>query len=278
MESNVKAHYDSDQLIRKITRALRKAGKDISRIEPRDLSPVDQLHTGGARASLNLLKKAGLTSKDRVLDVGCGIGGSSRLMAGEPGCRVTGLDLSDRFIECAGELTRMTGLGNRVDFKTGSVLNLPFEDGRFDAVVVQHLLMNIEDKTRALEECRRVLKAGGKLILHEIIRGGGDELLYPVPWAGKPSISFLDSWEKLLERLHQAGFESVFVSDESETARLWWEKVKAMNEKRPIPPGALGPALIFGDNAAFFGRNMAANFKNQAIRLFEALFKKIRIG
>src|SRR3989339_720815 len=170
-ESNIKAHYHSDNLVQKIQYALEKAGKDLSRLELKDLSPVDQLHTGGARAGINLFRKAGFLPDEQVLDAGCGIGGSSRLLAKEFNCRVTGLDLSDLFIECAVFLTNCTGLEEKVRFQEGSVIDLPFEDHSFDAILCQHILMNIEDKAAAVKEFYRVLKPGGKLVLHEISQG-----------------------------------------------------------------------------------------------------------
>lgn len=277
-ESNIKAHYHSDNLIQKIQNALEKAGKDPFRLELKDLSPVDQLHTGGAMAGINLFRKAGILPDERVLDAGCGIGGSSRLLAKEFNCRVTGLDLSDRFIECADFLTKCTGLINRVNFQEGSVTRLPFEDHSFDAVLSQHLLMNIEDKAAGLKEFHRVLKPGGKLVLHEITRGPGNGMHYPVPWAAKASISFLEPWEELAGLIEQADFKKVFAFDESGPAGLWWGKVKTFSETRPPLPDILGPSLVFGNNAKFFGRNMETNFKNNAICLVEALFKKENEG
>ncbi len=127
---------------------------------------------------------------------------------------------------------------------------------------------------RSFSEVIRVLKPGGKLMLHEITRGKANAVLYPVPWASKASISFLDFWDTLASILDQAGFKTGFVSDQSETARLWWKKVKKISETRSSRTDSLGPGIIFGDKAAFFGQNMAANFKNNSICLVEALFKK----
>ena len=273
-ESKIKDHYHSDRLLQKIKDALQKAGKDLTRLELKDLAPVDQLHTGGALSSIELFRRAGLLPDERVLDAGCGTGGSSRLLAKEFHCRVTGLDLSDVFIESAMFLTKCTGLEERVGFREGSVTALPFDDNAFDAVLCQHILMNIEDKAAAVKEFYRVLKPGGKLVLHEISQGLGQGICYPVPWASKASLSFLEPWEDLACIIQQAGFEKAFVSDESRKASLWWEKVKKASETHTQRPDSLGPGIVFGENAIFFGQNMTANFKNNAICLVEALFKK----
>lgn len=275
MEEKVKEHYGSDDLVKKIEAALLKAGKDLSRLEIKELFPVDQLHTGGVKAGAELFHKSALKPGDHVLDAGCGIGGSSRLLAKEFNCRVTGLDLSDRFILCAEFLTSCTGLEDRIKFRQGSVIDLPFEDCIFDAVLCQHLLMNVENKTAAVKEFFRVLKPGGKLILHEITKGTGRDIRYPVPWASEAGISFLESWENLATILQKSDFKPYFIEDRSETALLWWKKAGKAREKQPaMPPNVLGPALVFGENARFFAKNMQHNFQNNSICLIEALFCK----
>ncbi|WP_041279236.1 class I SAM-dependent methyltransferase [Desulfobacula toluolica] len=274
MESNIKDHYNSDNLTQKIETALIKAKKELSPIGLKELSPIDQLHTGGARATIDLFKKASLNSNALLLDAGCGIGGSSRLLAQQFNCRVIGVDLADQFINAANFLTRITGLENSVSFQQGSVLDLPFEDSTFDVVLCQHLLMNIENKSTVIKEFSRVLKQDGKLILHEITKGENDTLLYPVPWAGKASISFLESRDIIFAMLEKHGFKTRLYSDETLAAESWWEKVKAVSPRKTPLPESLSPGIIFGDNAKLFGKNMLANFKNNAICLVEAVLKK----
>jgi len=274
MESEIKTHYNSDNLTQKIKTALIKAGKDLSNLEPKDLSPIDQIHTGGARSSIELFKKLTISPDARVLDAGCGIGGSSRLLAKQFNCRVVGVDLAEKFIESAIFLTQCTRLENLVSFQQGSVLDLPFENNTFDAILCQHILMNIEDKSTAVKEFFRVLKPGGKLMLHEIEKGDNDSLLLPVPWADKSSISFLESRDVMSPIFKEQGFEIEFFSDQTASACTGWEKFNAVAQKRPPQPNALGLGIIFGSNAKFFGKNMYANFKNNSICLVEAILKK----
>jgi ubiquinone/menaquinone biosynthesis C-methylase UbiE len=285
MESSVKDHYNSENLTQNIKAALIKAGKDLSNLEIRDLSPIDQLHTGGALASIELFKKTDSLSGKKVLDAGCGIGGSSRLLAKNFNCSVTGIDLADKFIEAADFLTRCTKLEDKVTFQQGSVLKLPFEDNTFDAILCQHILMNIENKEGAIKEFARVLKPEGNLILHEVSKGENQTLLFPVPWADKPSISFLEPWDKTLESMEKHGFQTSFYSDGTKAAYQWWEKVNAFSrkqtDKKASPgkskakaPGTLNPGLIFGVSAKSFGENMYTNFKNNSVCLIEAVMKK----
>ena len=88
---NVIKHYSRDNLEKLILSALQKAGKDIDNLTPEDLAPIDEFHVRGRKATIELAHEIGLEPDMHVLDVGSGIGGPSRYIAGEFGCRVTGI-------------------------------------------------------------------------------------------------------------------------------------------------------------------------------------------
>jgi len=274
MESKIKNHYNSDHLTQKIKTALTRAGKHLSSLELKDLSSIDQLHTGGAKSSIELLKKLTLSPDARILDAGCGIGGSTRLLAKQFKCRVIGIDLADKFIEAAIFLTQCTRMESLVSFHQGSVLELPFKPNTFDAVLCQHILMNIEDKSTVIREFFRVLKPEGKLLLYEVTKGRNDPLILPVPWAGKPSISFLEPWDTLSQTFEKHGFKIESCTDKTLEACSWLKKSREVSQKRSSGYHPLGPGLIFGSNAKFFKKNMHDNFKNNITCLIEAVLKK----
>ncbi len=278
MESPVEEHYHSQNLSQKIQDALKEAGKDTKGLAVKDLAAVDQLHTGGAAATLALMEKTTLSKETalpkspHILDAGCGIGGSSRLLAKTFQYRVTGIDLARAFIETARDITRWCKLEDYLKFEQGSVLDMPFETDSFDAILCQHILMNIQDKETALKEFYRVLKPGGSLILHEIFQGENKPMALPVPWAGDSSISFLLTWEKFDSLLVRTKFTPNHFSNETKTALEWWQMVHtAGKNKKPRP---LSPRLVFGSNAAFFAVNMQNNFQNNSIQCIEAVLKK----
>jgi ubiquinone/menaquinone biosynthesis C-methylase UbiE len=93
-----------------------------------------------------LATAAGLESSTRVLDIGCGNGGPARYLAPTFGCQVIGVDLSSSFVDAATYLTANCGLSDRVTFQAGDALHLPCEDSAFDAVFLQQVTMNIEDR------------------------------------------------------------------------------------------------------------------------------------
>ena len=78
-----------------------------------------------------------------ILDVGCGLGGPARMIADEKGCTVTGLDLSQEFINTAKALSKLVNLDSKTTFLKADALDLPFERNSFDIVWTQHVQMNI---------------------------------------------------------------------------------------------------------------------------------------
>lgn len=275
MNHTVDTHYNTPDLVFKIQQGLKQAGKTLEKLQSKDLSLLDQLHTGGAKATIGLLEKTNPKPGDRVLDAGCGLGGSSRLMAELFGCLVTGIDISRTFIDAADFLTRHTRLEKQVQFQTVSLLNNSLEDQSFDLVLCQHVLMNIEDKEAVIRDFFRILKPGGKLMLHEITLGSHMEhFLLPVPWASSKDISFLVPWEQLSQVLSSSGFHSMSCDNQSYIALEWWQLAKKVTDKRKFNPNTLGPGLVFGDNARFFPKHMTHNFQQDCIRLYEAVYQK----
>ena len=288
MEEKVIDHYslryksDIEQsengLKDRIVSALKKAGKDIQNLAIKDLSIIDQLHTGGHLATIDIVKKAGLNPGAKVLDAGCGIGGSSRLLANEFQLKVTGIDIVNEFIETAGFLTdlvaKSTDLNDLVEFQQGSILEIPSPDSKYDAVLSQHTLMNIKEKDALFREFNRVLKPGALLLLHEVVQKEDIPIDLPVPWAASHDISFLNTWESLLETCQDAGFELVYYSDKIEQTEKWWVKVKEVTEKFSENPRPLSSHLIFGNNGKKFGETMTSNVQTGRISVAEAVLKK----
>ncbi len=277
MKDEIVIHYGSDNLLEKIKQGLTKAGKNPERLEIKDLSTIDQLHTGGHIASLMLAEKAHLSKGAKVLDAGCGIGGASRLLSKNFNCRVTGIDIVKTFIDAAEFLTKSTGMTDKIKFIQMSVLETSFEDNSFDCIWCQHTLMNIKEKKEALSEFHRLLKPGGILVLHEITKGKNNNgtIHLPVPWAAKPSLSFLVSSDAITSMLDKIGFTSQFYIDQTEDAKIWWNKVKSAMEKADRKPRPLGPHIIFGENGKCFGRTMSLNLNEGLIEVISAIYRKI---
>src|SRR6202045_4100953 len=186
----VRDHYRPTGLPERLKTALTVFGPEDQRLAPEQLGALDQFHTRGLAATAELAKLAGITAGMSVLDVGSGVGGPARFLAATYGCRVTGVDFSEPFVDAARYLTERTGQGGQVSFETASALELPFDSGRFDVVLLQHVAMNISDRARLYPEIRRVLKLSGRFAIYDVVLNSGDPH-YPVPWARTPATSFL---------------------------------------------------------------------------------------
>src|SRR5882757_9587826 len=155
----VRDHYRATCLTERLKTALAAFGPDEQRLTPQQLATLDQFHTRGLAATVELAKLAGITADMSVLDVGSGVGGPARFLAANYGCRVTGVDLSEPFVDAARYLTERTGQSGHVSFRVASALELPFDNGRFNVALLQHVAMNIADRARLYGETRRVLQS-----------------------------------------------------------------------------------------------------------------------
>jgi SAM-dependent methyltransferase len=268
----VEDHYTRADLTEAILAALKAAGKDLDRLTPDDLAPVDEFHGGQRPATVRLAELVGFTGTERVLDVGSGLGGPSRYLAWRYGCRVSGVDLTAEFVRIAEMLTRLTGLVDKVDYRQGDALDLPFDDISFDVVWSQNAAMNIADRDRLYREMRRVLKPGGKLALQEVAAGPGGPPHYPVQWAREPSISFLHSQEATRAKLAAAGFRVIVWQDTTEPA-LQSATARARNADRPPP--ALGTHLLLGADWQAMFRNSGRNLEERRTELFNAVLERV---
>jgi tocopherol O-methyltransferase len=112
-----------------------------------------------------LLKWSQVDSASNILDVGCGIGGSTLYLANKYQANATGITLSPVQAERAKERARGLGLGERVNFQVANALEMPFADNSFDLVWSLESGEHMPDKVKFLQECYRVLKPGGKIIM-----------------------------------------------------------------------------------------------------------------
>jgi ubiquinone/menaquinone biosynthesis C-methylase UbiE len=266
-------HYKRRALADVILTALTAAGKDIEHLTPDDLAPVDEFHSGGRNATVRLAQLAQINGSERVLDVGCGIGGPSRYLASKFGCQVTGLDLTAEFVALAGMLAQRTRLADKVTYRQGDALDMPFADASFDLVWSQNAAMNIADRDRLYGEMRRVLTPAGRLALQEMAAGPGGEPFYPTPWAGDKSISFLSTPEATRAALERIGFRVVAWQDTTEEAlQQQMARTKAL-ETGSLPP--LGLHIVIGEAFPTVTKNMLRNLQEERLKLFNAVLERV---
>jgi ubiquinone/menaquinone biosynthesis C-methylase UbiE len=271
----VRDHYRASGLTERLNIALKTFGPEEQRLTPQQLATLDQFHTRGLAATTELAKLAAITADMSVLDIGSGVGGPARFLAATCGCQVTGVDLSEPFVDAARYLTERTGQSERVSFETASAVELPFDDGHFDIVLLQHVAMNISDRPQLYRETRRVLKLGGRLAIYDVVLNS-DDPHYPVPWARTPATSFLLTAAATREAIEPAGFRALAWHDDSEAAKAWFAQLRASG---PPPSPNLGVVMgpDFAQLAANLGRNLMEGRLGILTAVFEAASAKTRI-
>lgn len=263
----VREHYRATGLIERLKVALAALGPEEQLLMPQQLGALDQFHTRGLAATAELAKLAGITADMSVLDVGSGVGGPARFLAATYGCRVTGIDLSEPFVDAARYLTQRTGQSERVSFRAASALALPFDDGEFDVVLLQHVAMNIADRVELYREIKRVLKPSGRFATFDVVAKGG-EPRYPVPWARTPATSFLLTADATRAAIEQAGFRTLVAQDDTEAAKAW---IAQLRESGPPPAPNLG--VVMGPDFAQLASNLGRNLMEGRVGVFTAVFE-----
>ena len=270
--ASVQRHYNRVDLADRILEALRQSGADLDALTLDDLGPIDEFHIRGRAATTELAELGALSPDTRVLDVGSGIGGPSRVLAARHGCRVTGIDLVSEYCRVATMLARRACPDRWVRYAQASALDLPFADGTFDVVWTQHASMNIEDKPRLFGELFRVVRPGGQLLLHDIVGGGNGSIHFPVPWARDPAISFLTTAEQVEDGLRTAGFDVRSWHDLTTLSRDWFRK------RRARPPGPstspVGLHILLGSEWKTMTGNMEQNLEEGRIGVVRAVLSR----
>ncbi len=107
-----------------------------------------------------------LPAKARVLEIAPGPGYLSIALAKLGSFKITGLDISQSFVEMASQKARQEGVAAR--FIHGSASDIPLEDGLFDLIVCRAAFKNFSEPLKALNEMHRVLKPGGRAVIIDL--------------------------------------------------------------------------------------------------------------
>jgi len=269
----VSGHYRHGDLLGAIEAALGRLGKTTDSLTIEDLAPVDEFHIGGRRATENFLDQLDFSTQDHVLDVGCGLGGASRFAASRYGMSVTGIDLTEEYIETGNVLCRWVKLNDSVTLQRGSALSMPFEPGTFDGGYMMHVGMNIADKARLFAEIFRVLRPGASFGVYDVMRRKAGQLTYPVPWATEDSASALASPDQYEQALRDAGFIISKQNNRRDFALNFFQELRVKTKAKGGPP-PLGLHTLMQESASEKLRNLVDGIAADCIAPVEIIALK----
>jgi ubiquinone/menaquinone biosynthesis C-methylase UbiE len=271
-EEKVAGHYTRGKLEEAILAAVRAAGKDTAQLTAADLAPVDEFHVGGLEATQMLSRGMGLRRGMHLLDVGCGIGGPARYFAGEEGCRVTGIDVTEEFVKAAESLTKLVKLEGRANFRRVSGREIFFEAGTFDGAYMIHVGMNLADKEEVFREVARVLKRDARFTIFDVMRAKEGPVRFPVPWAANEETSFVVDAAHYRHVLQAAGFEVATEKSHRHFAIEFTQRAAARMAESGPP--ALGLHILMGEKTPVMLKNVLQGMVEGVLDIVEIAGKK----
>jgi ubiquinone/menaquinone biosynthesis C-methylase UbiE len=167
---------------------------------------------------------------------------------------VTGIDVTEEFVEVAKRLTKMLKLEGLVEFQKASALSLPFESETFDRASMIHVGMNVADKAGLFREVRRVLKSGGLFAVFDVVRTADGPIRYPVPWALDDETSFVADLKNYRDAMESAGFRVDHVLSQKTSAVEATKR--AMARMAQDGPPVLGLQLLMGEKTQLMVANV----------------------
>lgn len=264
----ISEHWAQGDIYSTIVSALEAAGKSLDHLSVEDLAPVDHFHARGLAATVELADRLPIRPSDRILDIGCGLGGPARYLAQRFGCTVNGIDITPPFVEAGNKLTALLRMQDRVTIELGDGQQLPYADDAFDGAYTQHVTMNVADRARFFAEAARVLKPLAFFALTEHGLGPSGEPHYPVPWSADGSGSHLCSPSETRALLEAAGFEDIDIEATGAQYAAGYRAVIELAEQGRLPP--LGLHILLGPSAPQKTRNALLNIeegRTQPIRV-----------
>jgi len=267
----IENQYHSPGLYEDILHRLEEQEINMNSVSREHIAGVDEFHVRGAEVSRELASQITL-DHSRVLDVGCGLGGPSRMLAEEYNCQVTGIDLSHEYIRTARGLSELVGLADRTRYIQSDALELPFENGSFDVVWTQHVQMNIRHKLKFYSEIERVLSDLGVFMYYDIFKTDGGTVNFPVPWANDASASFLATPSELDDMLGRLCFKHLLTTDQTQKGIQFltglFEKLKLHG------PPKLGLNVLMGPSTREKLENILLGLEEEQIVLQSGIYIK----
>lgn len=270
---SVSDHWGTGDVYSRIVDAMHAAGIDPETVTVEQLAPVDHFHARGFPATIELADELPIEAGQRIVDIGCGIGGPARYLAQRFGCQVDGLDITAPFVDAGNRLSALVGMQDAVTIVLGDGQKLPYDDGSFDGGYSQHVTMNVRDRSAFFNEAYRVLKPGAFFALTEHGLGKVGDPHHPLPWSEDGSGAYLMRPADTIAALEQSGFSDVQVSDTGAKYLQGYLRAIEMAEKGEAP--VFGVHILLGRLAPQIVRNAARNIEEKRTHPIQVICRKM---
>ncbi len=271
-EKAIADHWAQGDVYALIVSALGKMSKSLDEVTLEDLAPVDHFHARGFAATQELADRLPIKAGQHIVDIGCGLGGPARYIARRFQCKVSGLDITQPFVEAGNRLTALLRMEDQVTIQQGDGQRLPYADAAFDGAYTQHVTMNVSDRPRFFSEAYRVLKSGAFFALTEHGLGPNGDPHYPLPWSEDGSQAYLMPPLETRALLEAAGFEDIVLEDTGAKYLAGYRAALEKAEKGMLPP--LGIHVLMGQSASQKTRNAARNIDEGRTHPIQVICRK----
>jgi ubiquinone/menaquinone biosynthesis C-methylase UbiE len=256
---SISEHWGTGDVYARIIKVMEAASISPEAVTVEQLAPLDHFHARGFPATVELADALPIQRGHHIVDIGCGIGGPARYLAKRFGCRVSGVDITQPFVEAANKLTTLLKMERQVEIELGDGQHLPYGDAMFDGGYTQHVTMNIADRALFFGEAFRVVKPGAFFAVTEHGLGPEGSPHYPVPWSEDGSGSYLVRPADTVTYLKEAGFVDVKVEDTGAKYLHGYRRAIELAAQGALPP--LGVHVLMGQTAPDKTRNAARNIE-----------------
>ena len=269
---SIENFWTRGDIFSRVHHAMSEAGLINKELNIEDLFPIDQYHARGIAATVDLGKRMPISKNQKIIDIGCGLGGPARYYAKEFKCFITGIDITPSFIEIGNEFNKLTSMSDNIQLLVGNGEILDFKNETFDGAYSQHVTMNISDRKKFFSEAFRVLKKDSFFAFTEHGLGPEGNPIFPLPWADSSEMSFLLPPETTISILKDIGFFDIKIIETADKYISGYEKLIGLKStnKKPI----LGIHVIGGESMNERSTNSMQSIKENRTLPFEIVCKK----